>query len=201
MSIEFYEKNAQSYFDSTVDLDLSKIYSRFTNLLPTDARILDAGCGSGRDIKYFLSKGYRVDAFDASKEMAQLATQYTGIRIINSTFDSFTSKEKYNGIWACASLVHISREEIIRTLSNLCTHLDEDGVLYFSMKYKNEDREEDERRFTEIDDEFLKYEIKSSKEFELVDSFLTTDIRVQQSNIWINVLLKKNNTHKHSEDA
>jgi len=69
------------------------------------------------------------------------------------------------------------------------------------MKYKNEDREEDERRFTEIDDEFLKYEIKSSKEFELVDSFLTTDIRVQQSNIWINVLLKKNNTHKHSEDA
>ena len=191
MSIEFYEKNAQSYFDSTVDADLRKIYSRFTNLLPADARILDAGCGSGRDIKYFLSKGYQVDAFDASKKMAQLATEYSGIKVINSTFDSFTSREKYNGIWACASLVHIPRKEIDRTLSTLCSHLDEDGVLYFSMKYRNEDKEEDERRFTEIDNDFLKYEIKSSKEFELVDSFLTTDIRIHKSNIWVNVLLRK----------
>ena len=191
MSIEFYEKNAQSYFDSTVDADLSEIYPRFMNLLPVDARILDAGCGSGRDIKYFLSKGYRVDALDASKEMAKLATEYTGIRVINSTFDSFTSKEKYNGIWACASLVHIPKKEIIRTLSKLCSHLDEDGILYFSMKYRNEDKEEDSRRFTKLDDNFLDFEIKSSIEFGLVDSFLTSDVRIHQSNMWVNFLLRK----------
>lgn len=191
MSIKFYEKNAQSYFDSTVDADLSKIYSRFTNLLPADARILDAGCGSGRDIKYFLSKGYQVDAFDGSKEMAKLATEYTGIRVINSTFDSFRSKEKYNGIWACASLVHIPRKEIIGTLLKLCSHLDESGIFYFSMKYRNEDNEEDSRRFTELDDDFYKFEIKSSKEFSLVDSFLTSDVRIHQSNMWMNFLLRK----------
>lgn len=191
MSIEFYEKNAQSYFDSTVDADLSKIYSRFTNLLPADARILDAGCGSGRDIKYFLSKGYQVDAFDGSKEMAKLATEYTGIRVINSTFDSFRSKEKYNGIWACASLVHIPRKEIIGTLLKLCSHLDEGGIFYFSMKYRNVDNEEDSRRFTELDDDFYKFEIKSSKEFSLVDSFLTSDVRINQSNMWMNFLLRK----------
>ncbi|HJD58451.1 MAG TPA: class I SAM-dependent methyltransferase [Rickettsia endosymbiont of Ceroptres masudai] len=65
-----------------MNADLSDNYKEFISYLAKQAHILDAGCGVGRDIKYFLSQRYQVTAFDGSTEMVKLATKETGINVL-----------------------------------------------------------------------------------------------------------------------
>jgi SAM-dependent methyltransferase len=99
--IDYYEKNADEYRRSTVELDMSRIYQRVLHELNPGAHILDAGCGSGRDTKAFLQRGYVVTAFDGSPQMADFASKYTGrffadsipSALTNSAFQRLDSRE------------------------------------------------------------------------------------------------------------
>ena len=103
-TLEFYNNNCNQYYESTVAVDLSHIYSKFINELEAKSSILDLGCGSGRDSLYFKSKGYTITAIDGSKNLAQLASKLIGEDVIVSKFEDLELKDKYNGIWACSSL-------------------------------------------------------------------------------------------------
>ncbi|MCX7430161.1 MAG: class I SAM-dependent methyltransferase, partial [Planctomycetia bacterium] len=103
-----YSQFAATYFDSTVSLDLTPLYERFLNNLPSGALILDLGCGSGRDTKHFLANGYRVHAIDACPELAALATKHTGNKVELASFHDITTESRYDAIWACASRVGAS---------------------------------------------------------------------------------------------
>ena len=70
-TIDYYNKNAKTYFEQTVTLDMDEIRETFMDQVLSGGRILDAGCGSGRDAKYFLDNGFSVEAFDASKQMVR----------------------------------------------------------------------------------------------------------------------------------
>ena len=70
-TIDYYNENAKRFIDGTVSVDFSQIQNVFLELLPNNACILDFGCGSGRDTKYFLERGYQVDAMDGSKELCR----------------------------------------------------------------------------------------------------------------------------------
>jgi trans-aconitate methyltransferase len=79
------------------------------NLFMTvNGHILDAGCGSGRDSSYFLDKGFDVSAFDASAELAKLASQLIHRPVTVCQFNEYESDKPFDGIWACASLLHVS---------------------------------------------------------------------------------------------
>ena len=78
-TIRYYNSNAREFVLGTVSVDFEFTQKKFTDRLPKNAAILDFGCGSGRDTKYFLSQGYRVDAVDGSAELCKLASEYTGI--------------------------------------------------------------------------------------------------------------------------
>ena len=80
-TIEYYNQNADMFAQGTRLVDFTVIQERFTKMLPVDSRILDFGCGSGRDTKYFLEKGYRVEATDGSSELCKLASAFTGIEV------------------------------------------------------------------------------------------------------------------------
>ena len=69
-------------------------------MLPLGSRILDFGCGSGQDTKYFLEKGYRVEATDGSDELCKLASAFTGIEVKEMLFQDLDASGKYKGIWA-----------------------------------------------------------------------------------------------------
>ncbi|WP_034841613.1 class I SAM-dependent methyltransferase, partial [Endozoicomonas numazuensis] len=108
-TIAFYERNSDSFFDSTVTVDAQALYDQFLPLLPDHAHILDAGCGSGRDALVFLKKGYQVTEFDGSPSLAERASELTGLVIQCSLFEEFTSDHRFDGIWACASLLYGSQ--------------------------------------------------------------------------------------------
>ena len=80
-TIEYYNQNADMFAQGTRLVDFTVVQERFAKMLPVDSRILDFGCGSGRDTKYFLEKGYRVEATDGSSELCKLASAFTGIEV------------------------------------------------------------------------------------------------------------------------
>ena len=111
-TLDYYNKNSEEYFNSTLNVDMTNTYKEFLKLVPEGGKILDLGCGSGRDSMNFMKLGYEVTAVDGSKELAKKASVLLGKEVIVNTFEELELKEKFHGIWACASLLHIKREDL-----------------------------------------------------------------------------------------
>lgn len=131
----YYDQHAQAYFDATRPVNMSELYDQFLPHIPSGGRILDAGSGSGRDTFAFIQKGYDVDAFDASANLAELSTRLTGVPTRVLRFQEFESDPAYDGIWACASLLHVPAEELGGVLGRLVRALKPGGTLYVSVKH------------------------------------------------------------------
>lgn len=148
---DYYRQNAQRFFTDTASVDMSALYPPFIDCLPPGARILDAGCGSGRDVKAFSEMGFIVEAFDASAELVALARQLSGKAVMQMRFQDVDAVEKYDGIWCCASLLHVSEAELPGVMTKLAIALKPGGVGYLSFKHGRGEREKDGRRFTDMD--------------------------------------------------
>jgi 2-polyprenyl-3-methyl-5-hydroxy-6-metoxy-1,4-benzoquinol methylase len=105
MSKNYYDENYQEYFKNTIDADMSEMIEKFLSYLKPGDRILDAGCGVGRDTKVFMQKGYEVEAFDSSIQMVRLSSEYTGQMTRFLRFEDMDYVDEFDGIWACASLI------------------------------------------------------------------------------------------------
>ena len=110
-TLKYYNKNAQSFASGTVSVKFTEVQDKFLEKLNPDAYILDFGCGAGRDTKYFLSRGYQVDAVDGSEQLCRIASEYTEIKVRQMLFQELDEKEKYDGIWACASILHLPKKQ------------------------------------------------------------------------------------------
>lgn len=139
-TISYYNENAEAFCEGTRAADMSETRGRFLRYVKPGGLILDAGCGSGRDSKYFLEHGYRVVAMDASEEICRLASEYLGQAVECRRFEEITEKEIYDGIWACASLLHVPYAELPETIAKLGEALVDGGVLYASFKYGREEK-------------------------------------------------------------
>lgn len=133
-TLEYYEKNAKAYSARTIDLDVREVRRRFTEGLTRGARVLDAGCGSGRDALAFSGQGFRVNAFDASEALARLASGHTGLSVRQLTYAEIPWVAEFDGVWACSSLVHLLPEDFAQALTNLTRALKPGGILYTSLK-------------------------------------------------------------------
>lgn len=136
-TIEYYNANAGAFAASTMDVAFASMQQRFLKQIPQHGRILDFGCGSGRDTKYFLEHGYSVDAIDGSEEMCRNASAYTGITVRHMYFEELNETGVYDGIWACASILHVHKEDLPDIFQKMCRALKENGTLYVSFKYGN----------------------------------------------------------------
>ena len=105
-TLNYYNTNAINFVSSTISVKFKKTQDKFLSFLPVNTYILDFGCGSGRDTKYFLSAGMQVDAIDGSEELCKLASKYTGIPVRQMLFEALDVKAQYDGIWACSSILH-----------------------------------------------------------------------------------------------
>ena len=129
MSISFYEDNAEWFFKRTVNVDMSATQTRFLSFLEPGAAVLDAGCGSGRDARVFHDLGYRVTAMEPVPGLAALAEAHIGLPVEVITFDQIAWRDRFDGIWACSSLLHVPADELPVILDRLRTALMPDGVL------------------------------------------------------------------------
>lgn len=191
MTLKYYQDNAQTFFDGTVNVDMSSLYETFTKHLAPGARVLDAGCGSGRDAKAFLEMGYQVEAFDASSAMVELAREHTGLPVQVKTFADVEWKEEFDGIWCCASLLHVPSAELPGVMRRLADALKPGGVWYVSFKYGDGEREVDGRRFTDMDEGRLRALLNTVAMIDVISLWATQDKRPLRNEVWINGVLRK----------
>jgi len=188
---QYYEQNAQDFYDSTVTVDMQTLYEQFLPLIPAGGFILDAGCGAGRDSKAFLDLGFDVAAFDASEKLALLASELTGKKVSVDLFQTFESKKQFDAIWACASLLHVSLKELPAVFSSLSNMLKPDGFFYCSFKYGAEEVARNGRLFTNLNECGFAALIEGLPLF-IKEQWITADLREgREDEQWLNVILHK----------
>lgn len=188
-TIAYYDANAQLFIDGTLTADMSQHYAAFLKYVKPSGRILDAGCGSGRDTLYFKQDGYTVEAFDGSQEMVAFATTYTGITVEHADFETATLTSTYDGIWANASLLHLEPEALKRVLKRFKEALSAEGVLYMSFKYGEEAYEKDGRWFYNQTEESVEKLMAEIGEMKVAEVYVTTDVRPgREGEEWVNVV-------------
>ena len=198
-TIDYYNQNAESYFNETIVVDMSALYKPFLKLLPENAHIVDAGCASGRDSHYFLQKGYKITAIDPSKELSKLASKLIKQSVLNISFQQREFENEFDGIWASASLLHTPRTEINDVLFRSSKTLKQYGILYASFKYGTEEYEKDGRYFNCYDENSFVQLLNDQNNLELLKMWISNDLRAdRQREKWLNCLVKKNELHKIS---
>ncbi len=191
-TLNYYNANAQKFVEGTVGVDFHITQDRFLALLAAEASILDFGCGSGRDTKYFLQHGFAVEATDGSAELCKLASEYTGISVKQMLFDELEAVEKYDGIWACASILHLGWADLVVVMRKMVRAVKGEGVIYTSFKYGHFTGERNGRFFTDLDEEGLARLLKEVGGLEVKELWITGDVRPGRGEEkWLNVLLKK----------
>lgn len=191
-TIDYYNRNVQDFVDRTVSVDFTGIQNVFLELLPRDARILDFGCGSGRDTKYFLDCGYQVDAMDGSIELCRAASEYTGIHVKQMLFQDLAEEEKYDGIWACASILHVKKTELPDIIRKMSLATKENGIIYISFKYGDYEGERNGRYFTDMTEISMKELLVDFPELKVEKQWITGDVRADRGDErWLNMILRK----------
>ena len=193
-TIQYYEEHAEEFAANTLGADMESIRSRFLAYLPTGCRILDFGCGTGRDSKAFLDLGYDVTAIDGSEALCQIARLLTGLPVRCLDFRDFTPEEGevYEGIWACASLLHLQKDELLPVMKVLSQTLIPGGAFYVSFKYGTFEGERNGRHFTDFTIEEFREFIKSIPELSVAEYWITGDVRPGRGDErWLNIVLQR----------
>lgn len=191
-TLNYYNQNADNFVQGTLSVNFSDTQERFLPYLPVEATILDFGCGSGRDTKCFLDKGYVVDAIDGSEELCKIASEHTGIDVKQMLFEDLDANGKYDGIWACASILHLSKAGLESVLRKMAVALKSHGVIYTSFKYGDFEGERNGRYFTDFTMESFKEYIQKVPEFQIEESWITSDVRPGRGEEkWLNLILRK----------
>lgn len=190
-TIDYYNVHSDQFIQSTFHVDMESLYRPFLEQLPQDAVILDLGCGSGRDTLAFKSKGYEVDAIDYSEELVKKAIELTGVNVRYQSFYDLSDVDQYDGIWACASLLHCDRSQLSDVLKRMLKALKAEGVIYMSFKYGDQDREKDGRYFTDLNELQAQELLEQFQGVELLKQWISVDQRPDREEKWLNLLWKK----------
>lgn len=195
-TLKYYNQNANQFVRETLSVDFTATQERFLAKLCAGACILDFGCGSGRDAKYFLDKGYRVEATDGSEELCRMASDYAGIPVKQMLFEELDETEKYDGIWACSSILHLDKNALKEVLKKMAAALKSEGVVYTSFKYGDFEGERNGRYFTDFTLELFKRYMQAITELQIEEYWITGDVRPGRGEEkWLNLILRKSNTH------
>ena len=157
ITINYYNDNAVGFAEDTKAVDFADIQQIFLEHLSENAAILDFGCGSGRDTKYFLD-----------------------------------DENQYDGIWACASILHLPKVELPNIFYKMLHALKSNGEIYTSFKYGTFEGERNGRYFTDfIETEFIEL-IRPVQGLRVEKMWVTRDVREGRCDErWLNILLRK----------
>ena len=191
-TIDYYNLNAENFIENTRNVDMHLAQDKFLHLLNEGVDILDFGCGSGRDTKYFLDRGYQVTATDGSAELCRWASDFTGIEVKEMMFGELDEIDTYDGIWACSSILHLPKNELFLVIRKMCDALKSTGVIYTSFKYGDFEGERNGRYFIDFMEDTFQEFIKEIPELTIEDYWITSDVRPGRGDErWLNLILRK----------
>ena len=198
-SIDYYERYAASYYENTVNLNMEEALGRFLALLPENAEVLDLGCGTGRDTVYLEDAGCYVTPMDGSEQMCRLAEIYTDKEVLHMTFEEMEFEEVFDGIWACASLLHVEGKNMDRIMKKVVNALKPDGVIYMSFKYGDAEEIRNQRLFHDYTEETAYDMVMRQEGVRIVEMWQSDDVRGIETK-WLNLLVKKDPEKEESNE-
>ena len=191
-TLSFYENNADVYAQQTASVDLADLYEQFLNLLPNGGRILDVGCGSGRDLRAFKLMGFDCVGIDPSSNLARIAHEYSGCETIVTGVEGVSFESSFDGVWACASLLHLPRRRLPVALNRIHIALKPTGLFFISIQQGEGESVATDGRF------FARYsltelnELVNSAGFVVLREWSTDDAQQKRRAIsWINILARR----------
>ena len=187
---DYYNTYAQDFIDGTVNVDTESLRERFLKCVPAGGSVLDLGCGSGRDSKCFKEAGYQVSAIDASQELCIKASEYSGIDVRCMRFEELDDNGKYDGVFACASLLHVPEKDLPDVLAKINRALKPQGILYASFKYGDFAGERDGRFFHDMNEESVEELFSNARGFRVEEMWQSHDVRRDKDAYWINVIAR-----------
>lgn len=197
-TINYYDTHAAQYFAHTHAADLASSWDRFLSYIPRGGRIIDIGSGSGRDMKYFSSKGYQTEGLDASAAMCQRAAQYTGLPVTHSEMQDWRPRHLYDGIWLCASLLHLTENEILKFMQTACQALTAAGIVFISAKQGIPTGYDQEGRyFTDFSEEMIRRITCNTRELVLREQWYTKDKLNRGDITWVNLICQREGGASH----
>lgn len=197
-TLSYYRKNAENFVKGTINADMEFNRKKFLQRLPEQGSILDFGCGSGRDAKIFLNLGYEVEAVDGCRELCEMAAEYTGIVVRQMDFMELDVREKYDGIWACASVLHLPYEELRAVLAKMAAALKENGVIYVSFKYGEFEGWRNGRYFTDMTEDGVRRLVEETQGMSVEEIWVTADVREGRGDErWVNGVGRKDGNEKN----
>lgn len=191
-TLEYYNSKAKDFVSGTVAVAFTEIQDIFLEYIPVGGKILDFGCGSGRDTKYFISKGYNVDAIDGSEELCKIASEYAGIQVKQMLFQELNVSEKYDGVWACASILHVEKTKLPDVMKKMASATKKGGVVYSSFKYGDFEGVRNGRFFTYLTEESFGELLRKVPELVIEKLWISADVRAERGEErWLNIMLRK----------
>ncbi len=191
-TIDYYNNHAEEFYNGTVNVEFTSMQDKFLEKIEVGSYILDFGCGSGRDTKYFLEKGYEVDAIDGSEALCKLASEFTGIKVKNMFFQNLSEVCKYDGIWACSSILHLPANELLDVLRRMTVALKPHGIIYTSFKYGTFSGERNGRFFTDMTENTFAEILGEIDNLGIEELWITSDARPgRDEEKWLNLILRK----------
>lgn len=186
-TLGFYDSDPEGYARSTLGRDVSPLRGMFASRLPEGARVLDLGCGSGRDSKAFTDMGFDVVPVDGSEGMCRVASELLGVPVRRLLFSDLDYKEGFDGVWACASLLHVHPEELPDVMDKAHRALRPGGVLFVSFKSGSFTGVRDGRWYTDLDEEGVRG-LAERTGFGVDEVVVTEDA---MGTVWTNAFLRR----------
>jgi len=135
LTLEHYNQRAGEFFEGTRDHDVSQNIAALLEHIdggPPYA-ILDFGCGPGRDLKTFSDLGHIAVGLDGAAQFVEMARAYSGCEVWQQDFLQLDlPQNRFDGVFANASLFHVASQELPRVLAELHATLKPGGVLFAS---------------------------------------------------------------------
>lgn len=193
-TLSYYNTRAKAFVSGTLSVDFSHIQDKFLSKLSPNSLILDFGCGSGRDSKYFMEKGFCVEAVDGSAKLCELASAYTGLVVRNMLFQELEAQENYDAIWACSSILHLPYDTLKSVLQKMEKAIKHGGIIYTSFKYGSFSGERNGRYFTDMTEESFSKLLAKIDGLTIEEMWVSSDVRPKKgSEQWLNLFLRKCN--------
>lgn len=191
-TLAYYNQNADAFIEGTQNADMSEQYRFFLKNLSPGGKLLDLGCGSGRDSAYFSSLGFEVTAVDGSEELCKRVKENYGIEALCVNFEDISFGAEFDAIWACASLLHVEKANMPKVLSKVSAALKSGGILYASFKYGSSERVSNGRFFNDYTERDIGTLLTPESQLMLLEYWITEDVRPERcGERWLNLIAKK----------
>ena len=190
-TLNWYQENAEAFIGRTTNVDMTAHYRAFLSHVSPGGRILDLGCGAGSASLYFTRMGYDVLAVDGCRELCEHTHRRAGCPVRKMRFEELDFVDAFDGVWACASLLHLRKAELPSVLRLIRKALKKNGVFYASFKYGEAEREKNGRVFSDFTEASLRGLLDETGGFQVIDLWTTSDARPDRTDErWVNALCR-----------